>query len=79
MFGPLTSIIGKQIVEALRFLFLLALFILGFTMLGMALNTPYRIDKNSNYDEMSEPSINEELKRSKALKLFDCYGLYSEP
>ena len=41
LFGPLALIIGKQIVDTMKFLVLLILFILGFTMLTMALNLPY--------------------------------------
>ena len=67
LFGPLTSIIKIQIVEALRFLVLLFLFMLGFTMLIMALNTPYKITEGLNHNQISKTSINEELKRSNVI------------
>ena len=44
LFGPLALIIGKQIVDTMKFLVLLILFMLGFTMLTMALNLPYEED-----------------------------------
>ena len=38
LFGPLALIIGKQIVDTIKFLVLLIIFLFGFTMLTMALN-----------------------------------------
>ena len=38
LFGPLALIIGKQLVDAMKFLILLIIFLFGFTMLTMALN-----------------------------------------
>lgn len=38
LFGPLALIIAKQLVDAMKFLVLLIIFLFGFTMLTMALN-----------------------------------------
>ena len=64
LFGPLALIIGKQIVDAMKFIALLIIFMLGFTMLTMAMNEPYKINEtNSNIDEMSRMEIKEELRK----------------
>ena len=48
LFGPLALIIGKQIVDAMKFLILLIIFLFGFTMLTMALNEPLVFNDNEN-------------------------------
>ena len=68
LFGPLALIIGKQIVDAIKFLVLLLIFLFGFTMLTMALNEPYKIDEvANNIDQMSKMEIKKELKKGKRI------------
>ena len=61
LFGPLALIIGKQLVDAMKFLVLLIIFLFGFTMLTMALNEKM-VFKNGNAVNSFNPTVEEDLK-----------------
>ena len=60
LFGPLALIIGKQLVDAMKFLVLLVIFLFGFTMLTMALNEKL-VFKNDKAINSFNPTSKDDL------------------
>ena len=63
LFGPLALIIGKQLVDAMKFLVLLVIFLFGFTMLTMALNEKL-VFKNDKAINSFNPTSKDDLQPS---------------
>ena len=66
LFGPWAIIITSLIADTLKFMVILLLFEVGFTMLVMAVNQPYKPSMElTNDDEITEQLLKNELEISK--------------